>query len=311
VVTEDAEPAPRRRGRLARAVSRRFPRVGRAVVDPGLALATQTAEDSLGVQAGSLTYGAFLSIPPALLLVGSATGFLLANDPQAQARVVDRIASAIPGLEPVMKDLMQSTVNGRVSVGLVGLIGLVWTASGFAARARCALGVIFRTARTGLLVGRVEAIVMGIPIIAVLLGAAAAVGFVGHLQGSGSFAVLSRVAIEVVVLAGSFAVFLVAYRMLTPGAGPSLRAHVPGAVVFAVGSALARVVGEVYVGVVVARSTALYGAIGAIFGLLAFLYALNWVFLLGAELTRFRGLRTGRIGAPDVSDGHPDDANPK
>jgi uncharacterized BrkB/YihY/UPF0761 family membrane protein len=41
----------------------------------------------------------------------------------------------------------------------------------------------------------------------------------------------------------------------------------------------------------VARTTALYGAIGAIFGLLAFMYATMWIFLLGAELSRFSAER--------------------
>ena len=112
--------------------------------------------DALGIQAGSLTYGAFLSIPPALLIVGSVLGFVLAGDAEAQARVVDRIANAIPGLEPFVRDFLQSAIDGRASVGLLGLVTLTWTASGFAARARFALGDIFRTARPGLVTGRVR-----------------------------------------------------------------------------------------------------------------------------------------------------------
>ena len=50
-------------------------------------------------------------------------------------------------------------------------------------------------------------------------------------------------------------------------------------------------VDETYVANVVARTTALYGTIGAIFGLLAFLYATMWLFLLGAEFSRFSAER--------------------
>jgi len=89
--------------------------------------------DALGIQAGSLTYGAFLSIPPALLIAGSVLGFVLAGDAEAQARVVDKIATAIPGLEPFVREFLQSAIDGRASVGLLGLVVLTWAASGFAA----------------------------------------------------------------------------------------------------------------------------------------------------------------------------------
>ena len=78
---------------------------------------------------------------------------------------------------------------------------------------------------------------------------------------------------------------------MTPGDGPTLRGHVKGALLFTVGFAIARAIGETYVANVVARATALYGTIGAIFGLLAFLYATMWLFLLGAELSRFSAER--------------------
>ncbi len=86
--------------------------------------------------------------------------------------------------------------------------------------------------------------------------------------------------------------FLFAYRVLTPGDGPTLRGHVRGALLFTVGFTIARAIGETYVANVVSRATALYGAIGAIFGLLAFLYATMWLFLLGAELSRFSAERS-------------------
>ena len=65
------------------------------------------------------------------------------------------------------------------------------------------------------------------------------------------------------------------------------RDHLPGAAAFSLAFLILERFGAVYVGAVVARSEALYGAIGAIFGLFAFLYIMMWLFLLGAELTRY------------------------
>ena len=286
----DPQP-PRRLVRFATKAAERYPRLGRRVLTPALALEEQTTADALGIQAGSLTYGAFLSIPPALLIVGSVLGFVLAGDADAQARVVDRIANAIPGLEPFVSDFLKSAIDGRASVGLLGLVALTWTASGFAARARFALGAIFRTARPGLVTGRLAAIWQGLPIMIGLLASIAAMGIAGGMGPGSASSPAWRAGSEILLLAASFVVFLFAYRVLTPGDGPTLRGHVKGALLFTVGFAIARAVGETYVANVVARATALYGAIGAIFGLLAFLYATMWLFLLGAELTRFAAER--------------------
>jgi len=52
-----------------------------------------------------------------------------------------------------------------------------------------------------------------------------------------------------------------------------------------VGWLLLQGVGGLYVDRVVARGSALYGALGAVFGLLAFLYAAAYLLLLSAELS--------------------------
>jgi membrane protein len=281
----------RRLIRWATTAAERYPRLGERIVTPALALEEQTSADALGIQAGSLTYGAFLSIPPALLIVGSVLGFVLAGDAEAQARVVDQIANAIPGLEPVVGNFLEAAINGRVSVGLLGLVALTWTASGFAARARFALGEIFRTERPGLIAGRFAAIWQGLPVVVGLLASVTAMGIAGGIDFGDGSSFAWRVGTELLIVAGSFVVFLFTYRVLTPGDGPTLRGHVRGALLFTVGFALARAIGESYVANVVTRSTALYGAIGAVFGLLAFLYATMWLFLLGAELSRFSAER--------------------
>jgi uncharacterized BrkB/YihY/UPF0761 family membrane protein len=120
-----------------------------------------------------------------------------------------------------------------------------------------------------------------------LMASIAAMGIAGGMGLGDGSSTAYRVGTEMLVTAASFVLFLFAYRVLTPGHGPKLRGHVSGALLFTVGFGLARAIGETYVANVVTRATALYGAIGAIFGLLAFLYATMWLFLLGAELSRF------------------------
>lgn len=54
----------------------------------------------------------------------------------------------------------------------------------------------------------------------------------------------------------------------------------------AVAFVLLEILGTYYVTAVIAKSTALYGAIGAAFGVLAFLYLLMYLFLVSAELSQ-------------------------
>lgn len=67
---------------------------GRSIVPT---IASRVRTDQLGVQAGSLTYGAFLAIPPSLILAVSAISVAVANDAEAQQRLIDRVTSLIPG----------------------------------------------------------------------------------------------------------------------------------------------------------------------------------------------------------------------
>jgi membrane protein len=270
--------------RVASGLQRRYPRLSRRVIEPGLEIADRVQSDQLGVEAGSLTYGAFLAIPPALLLAVSISSLVLANDPQAQQKIVDHVASLIPGLEQVVTDQFNIKTAGQLGMGIVGVVLVLWAASGFAARARNALGAIFSTTRTGLVTGRFSATLVGVPAFIGFVALGAAAGLIRSLHVPWWADLF--VAIAFVAVAAGF--FLLIYWALTPGPGkPSLRDHVPGALSFAVAAAFLESVGGRYVAYVIAHTTALYGTIGTVFGLLAFLYMTMWLFLLGAEITRF------------------------
>ena len=244
--------------------------------------------DDVGTHAGSLTYATLLSIPPLLVFATSILGFFLAGSPSAQKAVIDGLASLVPhplrsAATTVLEQQLSAAIAGKVSLGVVGLLGLLWSASGFAARIRHALGQIFGTARTGLLTGRVVGSIVGLLVVVSLFGFALLAGIQTWLAGARPQGLATRTSLEVALIIGSFAFFLVFYRVLTPGAGPGLFGHVPGAVVFIAGWQILILVGGYYFSRVIAKSSALYGTLGGLFGVFAFLYATAWLFLLGAE----------------------------
>ncbi len=243
------------------------------------------ALDGLGMLAEALAYSAFLSLLPLVLLALSVAGFLLDGDPTRQASWRANLTGSIPGLAPLIGRNLTAVVDGRIGTGLVGLIGVVWTASGLASSTSHALGIVFRTERPGPVRRRLDA-----------LASMAGLGAIGLMSiGITSVAAGWRssdaigLSLRVLGVAAGFAVdagfFLAVYRTLTPGRGPSLRGHLPGAMLMASGWTLLKLAGSWYTIRLVAHATALYGTVGGVFGLLAILSLAARMFLYGAELS--------------------------
>jgi membrane protein len=268
-------------------------RLVRRVVIPGSLLARRIAIDDLGTHSGALTYGAILSIPPLLVFSMSILGYLLAGSPSAQKAVIDAVTSLVPSdlsgsASDVMQSQMSAAISGKLSFGIVGLIGLLWSASGLAARFRHALGLIFGTARSGLWTGRIVGSFMGLLVVVSLVGVAVLSGVQAWVGVPWANGFLARLGGQLVILLGQFVFVLLMYRILTPGAGPRMRGHLLGTAVFVVGFAGLVALGGIYFSSVVSKSSALYGALGSLFGAIAFLYSTAWLLLLGAEVSAFR-----------------------
>jgi membrane protein len=268
----------------------RFPRLTRNVLIPGAILARRTAVDDLSTHAAALTYAALLSIPALMLFSVSVAGFILKGNAAAQQAVLSGIVGILPGdfatsTQMFLSRQLDAAISGRLSFGVLGLAALLWTASGLASRMRRAMGQIFGTARPGLVVGRFHGMVVGILMVLALLGFAAASIVQGWFSSSSSDP-LTRIGAFLGVLVGEFVFFLFLYRVLTPK-GPTLRHHVQGTVVFVIGLEGLAALGGFYFSHVVANATALYGAVGSLFGVIAFLYATSWLLLASAELSAF------------------------
>lgn len=245
----------------------------------------RASEDSVGTLSAALTYSAFLSLFPLILLGLSAIGFLLAGDRAAQREWVERLTGTIPGLGPLVGRNIVAVIDGRAATGVVGLLGAAWTATGLGQAAQHALGLIFRTASRGGVRRRLRSFATTTGLGVLALASIALTGLAAGWRGAGAVAVVLRalgIAAGVVIDLGFF---LVAYRSLTPGRGPVLLEHLPGAALTTVGWTALKLAGSLYTLRVVGRTTALYGTVGAVFGLLAVLHVATRLFLYGAELS--------------------------
>jgi YihY family inner membrane protein len=275
------------RSRVAIRIEDRFPRLWRSVGRPAAQILEAVGADELGVEAGSMTYGAFLSIPPMLLLTVTVLDVFFSNRPDAADRLIAGAESALPGLGELVGGSLRLNSKTVVGAGVFGVATLVWAASGFAVRVRHALGAVFRTELLGLVTGRLGAALRGVPVLLVLVSYTAAISWATTRDVAGLAGLAIDVLAYLALLVAGVLVWTTVYRWITPGrAAPSFRNHVVGGAAYTIAFLVLERFGAAYVDNVVAHSRALYGAIGALFGLFAFLYLAMWSFLLGAELTK-------------------------
>jgi membrane protein len=219
------------------------------------------------------------------LIIGlTVLSLVLRNDAAAQQRVIDSVTSLVPGLDQVLNSQFDQVTAQQLGVGLVGILALLWAVSSFAVRVRTAMGVVFRTGVPTLLTGRVSGTGIGLLTVAGFAAYATGIAWASSLDLPGWSQVVRLLVVGVV----GVALFLVVYWALTPpGDGrPAVRQHLPGAITLLIMAVALEQLGALYVANVVARATALYGAIGAIFGLISFLYIAMWAFLAGAEVSQ-------------------------
>jgi membrane protein len=239
-------------------------------------------DDDLGAMSAALTFQAFLSLFPLMLLALSIAGFALAGDP---AEWLQRFFAAVPGIGPMLDRNLEPIVRARGGLGALALAGVVWTSSGLTDRASDALERIFRIRDPNTLRRRARSLVTMLILGAVLLAALVISGTVAAIHVEGWAGTPVRILGLVAVAVVEFGFFLASYRVLLPPSGPRLRAHVPGAIFMTVGWELLKLVGGLLVVYVVTRASALYGTIGGVFGILVFLRIASSMYLLGAELS--------------------------
>src|SRR6478752_402789 len=102
-----------------------------------------------GLQAGAVTYFAFLSLFPILALAFFAVGFLSQVFPDARANLIETINEVLPGLigEGEGQLSLQSIEGSAGTVGLLGLLGVLYAGLGWLSGMRKALRVMFESPR--------------------------------------------------------------------------------------------------------------------------------------------------------------------
>ncbi len=247
-----------------------------------------------GLVAGGLAYTSLLAVLPGLLLGLSAIGILI-RDPADQERVVALIAQVVPPFEDVARMAFHQVSSGAVPSGIIAVVTLLWGSSRFYANLDTALSRIFRGApRRNPVIQTVRGVVLTVLLIlvpAAMVFLSSLVAWVSQLAPEGvdletDLAWLLGAATPL----GSLAVYGLAvalcYRFV-PSEHVPWRALLPPAA--AIGLVLAALT-QIYAFAAprLLGAAALYGAVFAILGLLAWLSIAFNVLLIGAAWTDVR-----------------------
>lgn len=260
----------------------------------------KSLEDHAKDLAAAIAFWWFFAIFPLALGILAVAGHFLGSR-EAQARVYRLVAESFPGSADFVQELLTDVVEHRGTLGLVGLLGLLWSASkGFGAVTRAvnrAIGAqrpypFFLSKLRHLLVTLVCSV-----LVLITLGATAAVEVVVRPDlfeplGLDS-PMLSRLQGEVANLLLALLLFAVIYR-ITPYVRVSWSQILPGAFLAALLFEALKAAFVVYLD----RGTnfeAVYGSLSSIIVLLLWLYLSARVLIFGAEynIVRFRARSKG------------------
>jgi inner membrane protein YhjD len=235
-----------------------------------------------GYLSADIAYYAFLSLFPLLLLALSVVGFVLSGDPAVRELWTGRLAGSIPGLGPAIAENLRTVVSDRAATGVIGVAGLMWSGTALADASGYALSQVFGLSE---LKGFIRKKLWSLSS-TVLLGALVIAGAtVTSAVGAVAEAPLIGTAGLAVGFGLDFLLFMVAYRVLVQGRGPSWRHLWRGSLLAAAGWTMLKAAGAWYLARSVAGSTAVYGAFGSVVGMLAVLSLEARLFLYGAELS--------------------------
>ncbi|HYH24935.1 MAG TPA: YihY/virulence factor BrkB family protein [Blastococcus sp.] len=251
-----------------------------------LAVVYKYVDDSGPYLAALITYYAFVSLFPLLLLSSTILGHVLAGNPDLQQRLIESALSQFPVVGNQLGE-PRGLSGGTLGV-VVGVLGALYGGLGVAQAVQHAMNTAWSVPRNNrpnpflargrslLLLGTAGTAVIGTT-------ALSAVG----AHGTGSLGVVVRTLVLVASVLINAAIFVVAFRLAT-SRHLTVREVLPGALTAAVLWQLLQAFGVTYVSHVIGSASAVNGVFALVLGLLAFLYLASVVGVLCVEINVVR-----------------------
>jgi membrane protein len=240
-----------------------------------VAVIKKFGDDQASQLAALISYYAFVSLFPLLLVFVTILGFALQGDPSEQHKILDGTLGQVPIIRDQLK--LHSLTGSTVAL-VIGIVLALLAGMGITNATQNALNRIWAVPykhRPDFLHSRLRSLGM----LAILGTLSIVSAVVGGFIGSSSHPTLTVVAGVLVAFAFNLALFMIAFKLLT-AEDVSWRMLAPGVITASVFWQLLQHLGGYYVDHELKRLSPLYGVFALVLGLLAWLY-------LGAQLTIF------------------------
>ena len=243
--------------------------------------------------AASIAYYAFFSLFPLLLALTSILGFFLYKGNNWQP-IVEYVTRFIPISANFIQQNLLEILKARNAVGVIGLVGLIWSASGAFSALAININRAWSISDTrSLIADRLLAVGMVAIISLVLILIMVASSLMTLLPSLnipllGSFSIyytfVWKLLVRLVPLVIACLVFYLMYKLL-PSAHVAPRAAIWGALVAGVVWEVVTSAFTWYLGSGLSNYKAVYGSLGTIVGFLTWIYFSAWITLFGAHLS--------------------------
>jgi YihY family inner membrane protein len=244
-------------------------------------------DDRGSMLAVTLAYYGFMALFPLLLVLTTILGFV--GSRQLEGSVIGSTLKQFPVYGQQIGSNVAHPLHGSL-VGLgLGLLGLVYGSLGIAQAAQHAMAQIWNVpgvVRPGFVPRLVRALLLFVTV-GVAMAASAALSGVATVAGRG---VVFRVLALVVAAAVNIALYLAAFRVLTPKQIP-VRDLALGAIIGGVAYSMLLTLGTALIQHQLRHAQAIYGQYGFVLGLISWLYLVSTISLYAAEINVIRHRR--------------------
>jgi len=250
------------------------------------------SEDNGSLLAAGVAYNLLFSIFPFALTMISIAGFFMEST-NFESHVINAIANLIPVARGMLEKNLHEVVGARAETGTVAVLVLIWSASSFFNALRNSLNKAWGIkADVSFFKGRAKdiAMLMGsfvLLLVYMWLSTGVRIIHAAHYH-SEDFQFLNSTTISSTIFTISncflaFLVILLLYRFI-PSHNPRWKDIWPGALLAAASVEIIRFGFIWYIGDF-SQYNLVYGSIGAVIALLAFIYFSAWALLFFAELS--------------------------
>lgn len=251
-----------------------------------------------GHLAGAITLAAFLSIFPLLLVAAAVLGFFSVGRPDLTGEVLDTLALPRNGdAAEFVRDVIANAEESRRAASVIGLAGLLWSGLSLVGALQYAYNAVWQVTGRG-----IKDKAFGL---LWLIGAGLVFLCSFALTAAVNFLPTFLAPLQIIVATGlSVGLFLWAAKIL-PNRDIGWRPLLPGAVLGAVGFEVLKLVGGIYVPRAVSSSSALWGSLGVVFAILAWLLFFGRLIVYTSVLNvvlweRYHGTTTIELDVPNI-----------